>query len=363
MASEALALHPLVSFLLDPAATSTKLDARSWGLLLRAARRSNLLSRAACVAEDAGLEAGLPEKIRFHFSSAARVAQSSRQSTLREVRHIQQALQPAGIPCLLLKGAAYIVSGLAMSRGRLLSDIDIMVPRERLVEAERVLIQSGWMTTKLDAYDQRYYRNWMHELPPMQHLSRGTSLDVHHTILPPTALLKPDVALLWSGARQLPEHPGMHVLSPTDLILHSATHLFHEGEFPNGLRDLIDIDGLIREFSCGEGFWNALLSRARALDLERPLYYALRYCLDVLGTPIPEAVTGLSQVSAPPALLRRLMDGIVLRSIGSVLEDVPQRDTGVSLFAMYVRSHYLRMPLHQLLPHLLRKQFMRQQGC
>jgi hypothetical protein len=33
--------------------------------------------------------------------------------------------------------------------------------------------------------------------------------------------------------------------------------------------------------------------------------------------------------------------------------------TGVALFLLYVRSHYLRMPLRLLLPHLLRKAYTR----
>jgi hypothetical protein len=32
---------------------------------------------------------------------------------------------------------------------------------------------AGWAATHHDAYDQRYYRQWMHELPPMQPYARG----------------------------------------------------------------------------------------------------------------------------------------------------------------------------------------------
>jgi len=52
------------------------------------------------------------------------------------------------------------------------------------------------------------------------------------------------------------------------------------------------------------------------------------------------------------------MELVVLESIGSVLKDQPSVTTHASQFAMYIRSHYLRMPLRLLLPHLLRKQFI-----
>ena len=38
------------------------------------------------------------------------------------------------------------------------------------------------------------------------------------------------------------------VLSKPDMVLHSATHLFRNGDFSIGLRDLCDFDWLVREF-------------------------------------------------------------------------------------------------------------------
>ena len=95
------------------------------------------------------------------------------------------------------------------------------------------------MTTHHDAYDQRYYRQWMHELPPLRHMTRQTVLDVHHTILPLTAHLKPDPAKLWEAAVGIEGQVNFCVLAPVDMVLHSATHLFHDGELEHGLRDLV----------------------------------------------------------------------------------------------------------------------------
>jgi hypothetical protein len=33
------------------------------------------------------------------------------------------------------------------------------------------------------------------------------------------------------------------------MVLHSATHLFYDGELNHGLRDLVDLDDLLRHFS------------------------------------------------------------------------------------------------------------------
>ncbi len=71
----------------------------------------------------------------------------------------------------------------------------------------------------------------MHELPPLQHGKPGTSLDVHHTLLPPTVRLKIDTAALFEMIIPLPAYPGLYVLPPTDMLLRSAAHLFHQGGF------------------------------------------------------------------------------------------------------------------------------------
>ncbi len=352
-----LAGHLLLRLLKNPD-LAAGLSLPEWESVIRSARRTNLLCRLACLVAPLGNASSFPERVRDHLESALCVAESNRRSVLWEVRQIRKALQQERIPFVLLKGAAYIAGGFAPAPGRLLSDIDIMVQRERLEDTEKVLFEHGWLTTKLDAYDQRYYRQWMHELPPLQHLDRGTSLDVHHTILPPTADSRIDARKLWEHIVDVPGFEGVHVLCRADMVLHSATHLFHEGEWENGLRDLVDIDALLGEFSQVEGFWEDLLARASELDLNRSLYYALRYCRMILDTPMPpEAFAQLESVAAPPWAILLIMDALVLNTVGAHLE----RRTGalVSLagFALYLRSHYLRMPMYLLIPHLLRKQF------
>ena len=195
----------------------------------------------------------------------------------------------------------------------------------------------------------------MHELPPLQHVKRQTVLDVHHTILPETARLHPDPKKLLAAALPLNGHDGVRILAPADMVLHSATHLFHDGEFENGLRDLVDLDDLLRYFGEHTAFWLELLERARELDLTRPLYYALRYTHRILGTPVPEEIQQKAGLSRPRGLAPRLMDAAFTRALAPDHPSCETTLTRPARFFLYVRSHYLRMPLHLLVPHLLRK--------
>lgn len=103
------------------------------------------------------------------------------------------------------------------------------------------------------------------------------------------------------------------------------------------------------------------MSRACELDVQRPLYYALRFCRKLLGTAIPEDVLVEARIGAPPADARKIMDVLVTRAISPKHPDLSSAMDRVASQLLYIRSHYLRMPLHLLIPHLVRKAFMRRQ--
>jgi hypothetical protein len=277
-----------------------------------------------------------------------------------EVGCIQAALSDVGSPITLLKGAAYLMAGLPHAVGRIFSDVDILVPKRAVAEVESALMLSGWQHGEVTAYDQRYYRKWMHEIPPMTHVRRGTTIDVHHTILPDTARIKVNTPALFEGITPLSDHPGVFVLAPVDMLLHSATHLFHEGEFENGLRDLFDLDGLLRHFGKAPGFWTALVPRAITLGLTRPLFYALRYTRWWLNTPVPQDVMAMAQDAAQaPAWRQPLMDACYSHVLRPMHPSSELALSGLARVALYARSHWLRMPLHLLTLHLARKAVVR----
>lgn len=327
----------------------------AWDGLLRLARRAQLLGVLAERLRAAGLESGLPEPVRAALKSERVLSDANRRAVAWEVRCLRRALAALGLPVILLKGAAYASAELPPAAGRLFGDIDVLVPQERLADVERALTWAGWDSGSHDAYDERYYRTWMHELPPMRHRKRESVLDVHHTILPPTARYHPDPGKLRADARELPGRPGVRVLAPTDMVLHSACHLFHEGEWEHGLRDLHDLDALLRCFGAEPGFWERLVARAAEMELRRPLHYALRYVVRLWTTPVPEPVLAALAPAGPGALMQRLMDGLFLRAIVPRHSLLTRAGDGLAHFCLYLRAHWLRMPVHLLLPHLLRK--------
>ena len=348
----------LTQVLIEPESIS-KLTLRDWDWVIRQARHANLLGRLASKLAERQLLAQVPAQPRAHLEAALGVAHRQRVAVQWEVNRISQALADIPAPIILLKGAAYVMQQLPAAQGRMFADVDILVPKAQLGAVEMALKMHGWITTHHDAYDQRYYRTWMHELPPMLHLTRQTLLDVHHTILPETARLHPDPQKLLDHAVPVAGFERLQVLAPIDMVLHSATHLFHEGEFKNGLRDLTDIDALLRHFNQeSTAFWDTLLDRAQQLDLTRPLYYALRYTVRILNTPVPTVAWQAVNAYAPGWATLKLMDALLLRALKPHHPSCNSWLTRPALWMLFVRSHWLKMPPGLLIRHLLHKFFI-----
>jgi hypothetical protein len=353
-----------VSLLVEAVARPASVPALApaqWASLLSIARRAGLSIRLARRLQDGPGLAEVPAGPRLHLESALLTGASIARDMRTEVMRLQHALAAKQVRCVLLKGAAYLCADLPAARGRVFGDIDILVPQAEINVVEAALMAAGWISHDNDAYNQRYYRQWMHELPPLTHVHRGSTIDVHHTITPPTSTFRVDGAALLAAAQPAAPGSALWMLQPVDMVLHSAVHLFAEGEFDRGLRDLLDLHDLLLHFSAeSPDFWSQLFSRARALGLQRPLHHALAQLSRWLGYRPPEAFR--DEVDAlRPAWLPRVMMGWLLGVALLPLHPMCHvRGEGLARWLLYVRSHWLRMPPHLLAVHLVRKAWRRQ---
>lgn len=344
---------PLTSEVLSNPARVATLSLADWDVLVRQARRAGLLARLAETLAGSEWVESVPRPVRWHLEADHVLAKRQNIAVRWEVSQILEALAELDAPVVLLKGAAYVMADLPAARGRLFSDVDILVPFGKINQAEAALMLAGWHAQAEDAYDERYYRQWMHEIPPMQHIRRGSVVDMHHAILPRTARYHPDPEKLRAAALPIAGQPGLYVLQPVDMVLHAACHLFHDGELPHGLRDLSDMDLLLRHFGHDGDFWVALPKRAEELELTRPLFYAIRYTRHFFGTPVPQTVDAVLEKAAP--LLLRLMDSVFYRALGPEHDSYHDGLSRPARFAAYIRAHWLRMPPLMLARHLLHK--------
>ena len=345
----------LVSVLLEPA-TALTLSAREWNDLLRRTAKHGLIARLAVTLADPGLLHLLPRKVQARLHAACIAAESTQTAVRFELNRLLRALAHAEVPVILLKGAAYMMAGLPPGRGRYVGDLDVMVPAAQIGEVEQRLIAQGWSLGEMEEYDLRYYRQWMHEIPPLQHPQRETPVDLHHTILPLTARAHVDAAALLAASLPLAV-PRLRVLAPADMVLHSAVHLFND-EVGKPLRDLVDLHDLLCHFGAQSGFWDDLLRRAQLHGLERPLYYTIRETRRLLSTELPAPVVKAIATYAPSPLLAPLMNWLFREHFEPEPRET-RRLAAVAEFLLYLRSHWFRMRLPMLVRHLCIKAVMR----
>jgi hypothetical protein len=346
----------LLRVLCDPAQLPV-LPPAEMDLAIRLLRRARLLGRVAAQLQDLNLEAGLPAVVADQLESARINAEARQRAALWEVDRVAWALRHMpDVPLVLMKGCAYALAGLPNARGRSFADVDLMVPVRHLPEVETALRARAWASKELTPYDDQYYRRWAHELPPMIHAERDVEVDLHHNILMRTARLKPSPELLLTAARDL-SSSRFKSLAPADMVLHAMVHLFYGGEMDDALRELVDIDDLLRHFGAFEpGFWHAFWARAEVLDISRPAYYGLRYASRMLGTPIPVEVMRAAAVASPSKGVVAVMDRLVPVALFPKHPDRrSSRRVDRARVALYLRSHWVKMPPAMLARHLSRK--------
>jgi hypothetical protein len=190
----------------------------------------------------------------------------------------------------------------------------------------------------------------------MTHVERDVEVDLHHTIVMPTARLRPSPALLFEAVRTVPGS-RFSVLAPTEMVLHATAHLFYGSDFTEALRELVDIADLLGHFGGHEpGFWEGFWARAVQLDLERPAYYALKFVGDILDFAVPPGVSACAESGRPGWLPGCLMEMAVPAAL---LPGHPCKTCGARVRAarlgLYVRSHWVKMPWLLLTRHLLTK--------
>ncbi|MEO7466753.1 MAG: nucleotidyltransferase family protein [Sphingobium limneticum] len=316
----------LVQVLRDPAQAG-RLDAEGWNRLLAAARAERLIGTLAYRLDDVAV----PDAARLVLTDAKRDTAREGQQALWEADRAADAMRGLDVKPILLKGTAYVAADLRAGQGRFIGDLDILVPRDAMPAVERALIAAGWEWVKEDPYDDAYYRQWMHELPPMIHVERDRMIDVHHTVLPLTARQTPDAIAMIADA--IPIANGLYILSAEDRIVHSVAHMLADGDMQGGLRNLWDIHCLLPDADPA-----ALEARAARHGLARHVGQARRLAGALYGD------------GARLTLWDRLVRARLLARNGW-----GQESRKLLVFAFYIRSHWLRMPPAMLMRHLWTK--------
>lgn len=333
----------LISLLQAPHSVLGVTD-EQWSDIVVSARKNQMLGQLAARLQQAGVLGSVPPSVLRHLNLDLHTALRRSESALWEVASMRRAVN-ATIPLVFVKGCAYALTSDHNAAGRNFSDIDVMVRHQALGKVESALISVGWKPSQVDDYDAAYYRNWMHEVPPMEHVRRNTVVDLHHAINPPVSRFYVNPDKLFERICEVKQ--GIFVLSPNDRVIHCALHLLQEGEPKKLLRDLYDLYLLVSQHLPKESDIQQLGQRASELGVETLVMTALAASSEIFA--LHHAV-----IASQNRLLRVC---VVRAALGQEVKSSGMQQwlchwAGIAVLA---HSHWMKMPLRMLVPHLFHK--------
>ncbi|MEI7706083.1 MAG: nucleotidyltransferase family protein [Deltaproteobacteria bacterium] len=167
-----------------------------------------------------------------------------------ELPRLHHILTGAGIPYVALKGAFLAFHAYPHPALRPLRDLDLLVPADRVMDANRVLRVNGFTQHELKPGDPEAWANVIHHLPPLRAPS-GIFVEIHHGLARSTpedgGLPDPDGSRrFWERCiRRQFEGEEIPYESPTDLLLHLVVHGAFHHRFENGPLLLSDVAMLL----------------------------------------------------------------------------------------------------------------------
>lgn len=292
-------------------------SALRWDSLLADARwhrMSPLLWRrlGPAVAQGAEVPVRVAEALR------SEVRDNSAKSLIHErfMGELLSELDRAGIPVMLLKGAALVEAVYRDPALRPMDDVDLLVRAADIREAQHLVESLGYKVSgaSLGRDDEARLASNFHHYP-LIHPSGGLAVEIHHHLTSTTAAF--DISGYWD--RAVPSGSGSHLLpAPEDLFLHVAIH-FTEDRIARrryALGQLADLSWIAHRWDLD---WTELARRADSYGESERLFLALEMmrCLR-LGGPPAEVVMSLQPGGYQPRMGDRFLQHRVLRSRPSV---------------------------------------------
>ena len=326
----------------------TELEPKEADSLLRAAIAAHMHGVLANTVNKR-LSLLLPLPLSRHCASIHTFSFAQKNQVAAASKLLSEQLSSAGIPVLLLKGAAYIVGSKPNAQGRLISDIDILVQREALTTVENALQKNGWRAKPLNDYDEKYYREWSHELPPYIHSESGVTLDIHHNLIPLSSGKTINIAQI--DATKVWVANNLYIPSDAYLILHSAIHLLLNDDTEKGLRDCFDLHSLIQGY-LASGSVDSLRAIFIEANCEAEFSILIHLLNRIFKTQYSELLsTGVQRLSWHD----RVLVSSLYKTIFPRTDYLRHNKSALARQHVYIHGHLSKMPLLLFIQHICYK--------
>jgi len=196
-----------------------------------------------------------------------------------ELARILRVFQEANIPVIVLKGAALAETVYSNIGLRTIGDVDLLVRKEDIPNADRVLRSMGCKAQGQSRVILKGFHHFHYTTPKTL-----LSLEIHWDLVNADIAFHIDLEGIWSRA----ESAGVArekclILSSEDLLLHLCLHTGRHIQDMQ-VRMLVDIDEVIRTHPAID--WDQVRTRAQQWGILRPVYVILRLSRELLGADV-----------------------------------------------------------------------------
>jgi len=213
------------------------------------------------------VNAGLPEDYGKRITQTLHAAAQVNTVILLELTRFLEPLDNAGCSPIVLKGAGLVQSIYPSLEQRVFSDLDILVPLDKMEKTKAVLENLGFVPSETIASFEYYTKHHFHLI----FLSPGgITVEIHWNLTPPHSTYQFDLKRL-SGRTQMIDTPNGTLRIPnwTDQLLHCVFQNLADGF--SGLRRIIDAALILPLIKDQE----ALVKEAREQNLATGLWAVL----------------------------------------------------------------------------------------
>ncbi len=250
-----------------------------WSEILDSAFKNSILPFIYFHLKGSGLFPKIPSDIRdklekFHHFNTARNAW-----ILLSLEKLSEIFNRNKIPFLLIQGSCLLADVYSNPSLRYLSDIDILIKKDKLSGIENILAPLGWVMSNHPG-DRDWCLKNLNHLPLFYREKEPVALEIHFKLPYPEGKEELDCSWIWEKTckREI-RSSVVYIPSPESMILQISMHISkksHINDLSMLLRHCCDISAILERYG-EEGIdIGALVDTASSAGLSDALYHSIK---------------------------------------------------------------------------------------
>lgn len=224
---------------------------------------------------------GIKDKLeKFHHFNTARNAW-----ILLSLEKLSETLSRNKIPFLLIQGSCLLADVYSNPSLRYLSDIDVLIKKDRLSGIENIIAPLGWKMS-----DHPGNREWcienLNHLPLFYRKDEPVVLEIHFKLPYPEGKKEMDCNWIWEKTckREI-RSSVVYIPSPENMIIQLSMHISkksHINDLAILLRHCCDISAILERYGEDGIDINALVSTASSAGVSDALYHSIKVSSSII---------------------------------------------------------------------------------